>query len=56
MTAPISSSIAVRMRKDWSPYNVEEYPKVERISAQRLPPTGYWDVQDRRDKETPVSI
>ena len=56
LTAPISSSVVVRMRKDWSPFNVEDYPKVERISAQRLPPTGHWDNQDRRDRETPVSL
>ncbi|EDV26896.1 hypothetical protein TrispH2_008007 [Trichoplax sp. H2] len=53
-SAPISSSIVNRRPKEYIAYDLESYPKVERISAQRLPPTGYWDEQDRRDKETPL--
>ena len=32
-----------------------DYPVLPWRSAQELKPRGWWDDQDRRDKETPVS-
>ena len=33
-----------------------DYPVLPWRSAQELKPRGWWDEQDRRDKETPVSF
>lgn len=35
-------------------WHLGDYPILPRISATELPPTGWWDNQDRRNKDTPI--
>lgn len=53
-TISASSWYAAR-KKETDPGLRLDYPELPWRSAQELPPTGWWDDQDRRNKETIVS-
>ena len=51
----ISASTSHTAKKKERDLDLGDYPDLPRISHQLLPPTGWTDNQERRNKETPVS-